>query len=267
MQEIKSGIYGIRNTINNKIYIGKSKNILKRWASHKSELKREIKKKDTNRYLWSSVKKYGLNNFEFTIIEELPIDEELFKIRELYWMDSFNSCSRDFGYNLRRDSKTKMIVHEETKALLRDSMKGSGNPNFGNTWSEDKKKYMSDLKKEGYVNGTLKINKEGAYKGIKERNRRWEENPQLKTNMRKKVSEHHNLYQYLKIDKVTKEILETFENRLELLEKYPEYKTSPLLSVCNGWKSSYKGFIWRYRDRKTDEIIEPMLKYKKQPII
>ena len=50
MQEIKSGIYGIRNTINNKIYIGKSKNILKRWASHKSELKREIKKKDTNRY-------------------------------------------------------------------------------------------------------------------------------------------------------------------------------------------------------------------------
>lgn len=150
MQEIKSGIYGIRNTINNKIYIGKSKNILKRWASHKSELKREIKKKDTNRYLWSSVKKYGLNNFEFTIIEELPIDEELFKIRELYWMDSFNSCSRDFGYNLRRDSKTKMIVHEETKALLRDSMKGSGNPNFGNTWSEDKKKYMSDLKKEGY---------------------------------------------------------------------------------------------------------------------
>ena len=182
-------------------------------------------------------------------------------------MDSFNSCNRDFGYNLRRDSKTKMIVHEETKALLRDSMKGSGNPNFGNTWSEDKKKYMSDLKKEGYVNGTLKINKEGAYKGIKERNRRWEENPQLKTNMRKKVSEHHNLYQYLKIDKVTKEILETFENRLELLEKYPEYKTSPLLSVCNGWKSSYKGFIWRYRDRKTDEIIEPVLKYKKQPII
>jgi group I intron endonuclease len=111
MQEIKSGIYGIRNTINNKIYIGKSKNILKRWASHKSELKREIKKKDTNRYLWSSVKKYGLSNFEFTIIEELLIDEELFKIRELYWMDSFNSCNRDFGYNLRRDSRKVNIKY------------------------------------------------------------------------------------------------------------------------------------------------------------
>lgn len=85
---------------------------------------------------------------------------------------------------------------------------------------------MSDLKKEGYANGTLKINKDGAYKGIEERNRRWEENPQLKVDMRKKVSEHHNLYQYLKIDKVTKEILETFENRLELLENILSIKQS-----------------------------------------
>ena len=266
MSEIKSGIYGIRNTINNKIYIGKSKNIFKRWSSHKSELKRDVKKKDTNRYLWSSVKKYGLDNFEFIIIEELIINEELFKIKELYWMDFYNSCNRDFGYNLRRDSKTNMIVHEDTKVLLRESMKGSGNPNFGNKWSDEQKKYMSDLKKEGYKDGTLKINLESTYKGIEQRNKNWEENPQLKVNMRKKVSEHHNLYQYLKVDRITGEILETFENRLELLEKNPDYVTSPLLSVCNGWKSSYKGFLWRYRIRETGEIIEPICKYCKSII-
>ena len=266
MSEIKSGIYGIRNTINNKIYIGKSKNIFKRWSSHKSELKRDVKKKDTNRYLWSSVKKYGLDNFEFIIIEELIINEELFKIKELYWMDFYNSCNRDFGYNLRRDSKTNMIVHEDTKVLLRESMKGNGNPNFGNKWSEEQKKFMSELKKEGFKNGTLKIDIANTYKGIEERNRRWEENPQLKINMRKKVSEHHNLYQYLKVDKVTGEVLETFESRLELLEKNPNYVTSPLLSVCNGWKSSYKGFLWRYRIRETGEIIEPICKYCKSII-
>lgn len=140
---------------------------------------------------------------------------------------------------------------------------GEDNPNFGNYWTDEQKKYMSDLKKEGHKNGTLTVNKEALERGRVEKARRWAENPQLKENMRKKVSENHNLYQYLKIDRDTKEILETFENRLELLEKNPDYKTSPLLSVCNGWKSSYKGFLWRYRIRETGEIIEPGCKYCK----
>ena len=261
MKEVKSGIYAIKNKVNGKVYIGKSKDIFSRWSKHKSDLKRDTKKKDTNRFLWNSVKKYGIENFEFTILEELIIDEDLFKIRELYWMDFFNSCDRSFGYNLRRDSKTNMIVHEETKKLISELVKGENNPNYGNRWTDEQKQYMSELKKEGYSNGTLEINLEGVYKGIEERNRRWRENPELKYNMRRKVSEIHNKYQYLKIDRETKEVLEVFENRLELLEKYTDYKTSPLLSVCNGWKPSYKNFLWRYRDRETGEIIEPERKW------
>ena len=34
-----SGIYQIRNIINNKIYIGSSANIKKRWSEHKRDLK------------------------------------------------------------------------------------------------------------------------------------------------------------------------------------------------------------------------------------
>ena len=36
---IKSGIYKIENIINNKIYIGSSKNIIKRFNQHKYELR------------------------------------------------------------------------------------------------------------------------------------------------------------------------------------------------------------------------------------
>lgn len=266
MNKIKSGIYGIRNILDQKIYVGKSKNITIRWAGHKSDLKRKIKSKDTNRYLWNAVQKYGIKNFEFIILEELIIDEDVFKIRELYWMDFYNSCDRDFGYNLRRDSKTNMIVHEDTKLLLSQTMRGENNPNFGNNWSNEQKQHMSDLKKEGHKNGTLTANKEALKRGRDKTAKKYEEDPQSKVNMRKKVSEHHNLYQYLKVDKVTGEILETFESRLELLEKNPNYVTSPLLSVCNGWKSSYKGFLWRYRIRETGEIIEPICKYCKSII-
>lgn len=255
------GIYKITNTINNKSYIGKSVNIESRIISHKSQLKRVFRSKDTNRYLYASVLKYGLKNFTFEIIEILDKDENLLKTRELFWMDYYGTCNRDFGYNLRRDSSTRSFVHEDTKRLLSELNKGSKNPNYGNNWTDEQKKYMSDLKKEGHRNGTLKVDKESAYKGILERNRRWEENPQLKKDMRIKVSQFHNKYEYLKIDIVTKDILEVFQNRLELLDKYPEYKTSPLLSVCNGWKKSYKGFLWRYRDRETNSIIEPEKKW------
>ena len=33
-------------------------------------------------------------------------------------MDDYKSTDRQFGYNLRRDSSTQMIVHEETKQLI-----------------------------------------------------------------------------------------------------------------------------------------------------
>ena len=39
-QEIISGIYKITNKVDGKFYIGSSKNLHKRWLSHRSELRR-----------------------------------------------------------------------------------------------------------------------------------------------------------------------------------------------------------------------------------
>lgn len=262
MSEIKSGIYGIRNKLNQKIYVGKSKNIKARWAGHKSDLKKKLKNKDTNRHLWNAVQKYGLDNFEFIILEELPIDEVIFKIRELYWMDYYDSYNRDYGYNLRRDSKTNMIVHEETRALISQAVSGENNPNFGNHWTNEQKSYMSDLKKQGHKDGTLTVDKEALKRGRKTTARKYEENPQLKVDMQKKVSENHNLYEYLKLT-LEGELLEVYQNRLEVREAYPDAGKTIILSVCNGHKRSYKGFLWRYRDRESNQIIEPVPKWNK----
>lgn len=138
---------------------------------------------------------------------------------------------------------------------------GDKNPNYGNYWSEEDKKKMSEIKKEQYASGEVEINLEGVMKGVEERNRRWKENPELKQQMINKVSKKNNKYQYLKIDRDTKEIIEVYESRLDVLDKNPDYKTSPLLSACNGHKRSYKGFFWRYRDRETKEVLE--LEYKR----
>jgi group I intron endonuclease len=58
------GIYRIQNKITRKVYIGKSFDIERRWRQHHNL--------HLNGYhLQRSIKKHGLENFEFTIILEM----------------------------------------------------------------------------------------------------------------------------------------------------------------------------------------------------
>jgi group I intron endonuclease len=79
------GIYQIINIINNKSYIGSSKNIKKRWYRHRYELKRGC---HHSVYLQRAWDKYGSCNFIFKILEETQIDN-LFD-KETYWTGIIN---------------------------------------------------------------------------------------------------------------------------------------------------------------------------------
>ena len=59
------GIYCITNKITNKIYIGSTIDINRRWKEHKKELS---KNKHHNLYLQNSFNKYGHKNFNFHIL-------------------------------------------------------------------------------------------------------------------------------------------------------------------------------------------------------
>lgn len=88
------GIYKITNLINNKIYIGQSRNIAQRWKSHRNPYRH----KEYSSYpLYRAINKYGLDNFSFEIIEEC-LDSDLNE-REKYWIQHYHSNSSDFGYN------------------------------------------------------------------------------------------------------------------------------------------------------------------------
>ena len=74
------GIYCITNIINNKIYIGSSKNIYHRLKRHYSELNRNC---HANKYLQNSYLKYGSSNFNVSILEEV-LYEDLQKTEQKY---------------------------------------------------------------------------------------------------------------------------------------------------------------------------------------
>lgn len=68
----KCGIYCITNTVNNKQYVGSSKNIYHRLKRHQSELQRGT---HANPYLLNSYLKYGKEQFVVSILEEVPEDQ------------------------------------------------------------------------------------------------------------------------------------------------------------------------------------------------
>jgi group I intron endonuclease len=118
----KSGIYMIRNTINKKVYIGKSKNIYKRINQHIYDLNKKDNRKE-NSYFINSWKKYGKDAFEYIVLEYLKLEEDILSKKELYWMKVFKSLDRNFGYNLRSDSDSIMITHKDTSKKISERLK------------------------------------------------------------------------------------------------------------------------------------------------
>lgn len=131
------GIYCIEHIESGMKYIGKSKSVETRITAHKRALNIKEYPKDTNRYLWCAAQKYGVCAFKFWVVEELPIDDKILSERELHWMDFYDTCNRDKGYNLRRDSSSGMEVHPETR--LKQSLAQKGRKH-----SEETKKKQSD---------------------------------------------------------------------------------------------------------------------------
>lgn len=251
----KSGIYCIRNIVNNKVYIGKSKNIYNRITQHIYLLRN--KSKDENRYLINAWHKYGEDKFEYFVLEYLEFDEQLLKERELFWIETYNAIDRNIGYNLRKDSSTNMICHEETRKLQSENSKGKNNPNFGNHWSKEKKEYMSKLKKQQYKKGVVKPNLEATYKGITNRNENWIKHPELKNQMIekiRKINTKYKIYQYSKDN----ELIKIWNCINDIIKENPNFKKHNIYAVCSGEKPSIYGYKWI--KILNDDIVQPNMK-------
>ena len=87
------GIYLITNQINQKKYIGQSRNIENRWKDHR----KSVNNSRMYHYpLYRAIRKYGIENFSFQVIEQCKI-EDLNK-REQYYIKKFNTIVPN-GYN------------------------------------------------------------------------------------------------------------------------------------------------------------------------
>jgi group I intron endonuclease len=85
-------IYKITNTINNKVYVGKTeRTVEERWAEHL----RNVSKYGDRLPLYKAMAKYGKENFAIETIEEC--DTSNIDDREIYWIAHYGSYGA--GYN------------------------------------------------------------------------------------------------------------------------------------------------------------------------
>lgn len=119
------GIYKIENLINGKVYIGQSRNIEKRWTAHRTRPFNQ-NSKQYDLALYRSIRKYGLENFSFVVLEETLIED--LDNREKYWIEYYDSHNKEKGYNLTDggNSATSTILTkkqvDEIKLLLETDM-------------------------------------------------------------------------------------------------------------------------------------------------
>ena len=108
----------ILNLVNNKCYVGSSKNIKSRKYQHTKELRDGV---HHNSHLQASWNRYGEDKFLFTVLEKV-IDKADLHDRELHWMQVKQSLDREFGYNLGMPKLADgMDIRPETKLKLQEA--------------------------------------------------------------------------------------------------------------------------------------------------
>ena len=100
-------IYKITNKINNKVYIGQTKDISRRFREHRQCGYNQVK----NKILYNAIRKYGVENFFFEVLEYTTNYNE----REQYWINYYNSTNSNCGYNIDNNGIPKPHKIEVTE--------------------------------------------------------------------------------------------------------------------------------------------------------
>lgn len=141
-----SGIYGIRNIVNDKIYVGRTKCMNVRCKQYIYDYEcRAIG--HLNDYLYNSISKYGLDKFEFFPLQFAPLN--MLPDLEIAWMFQLKSTHRDFGYNLRMGNIGGMITHTDTAKKISNNLKQQWRDGTRDQHSEKmKKSWLNDSKRK-----------------------------------------------------------------------------------------------------------------------
>lgn len=107
-------IYKITNLINQKVYIGQTKNPVRRWYSH-----RTVSRNKPKYVINLAMNKYGVDNFSFEVIASC-LDQEAVNESEKLIIMQYDS--RNKGYNVQSGGKVVSGWHHSEKSKQKSSL-------------------------------------------------------------------------------------------------------------------------------------------------
>lgn len=248
------GIYSVVNKLNGKIYIGQSINIERRWEQHKYG--------KGNLILRNSIKKHGIKNFEFKILEQidvlnktkLEIVEELTKL-EQKWFDDMKPFLKENGYNIQKTSKPNLTPNRdkhygEKISKIKIDNNHTGKPvcqyDFEGKLINEWKSAAEIERSLGYKAENISascLNKSNSSNGYiwKFKNYLLTQNDILNANNSLRLSK---VRQY----NLNGELLKEFKNTKETFE-ITGIKETIIRNACNGTTKTGGGYIWKFKNQ------------------
>ena len=183
-----TGIYKITNKLNGHSYIGQSIHIEHRWLEHKSKYNWE---RESKKPLYLAFQKYGLENFDFEVLEEC--ENKDLSSKEKYWIEYYNTYQNGYnqtcggednygenhpGHKLTEQDVINIRIrynnHERKKDVFLDYNNRIGETGFskiwkGETWKdilpevytdENKNFHKNNTGNTGSSNGRARLNEE-----------------------------------------------------------------------------------------------------------
>lgn len=191
------------------IYVGKTlKNVEKRWKIHQRDSQQERCK---NRPLYQAMNKYGIDNFEVSILEEIP--DTLANERERYWIELLGSFKNGYNVTLGGDGR----AYADYDLIFALWNEGKNNQEIHNI--------------TGYDKTTIKNALENQVISIEERQKR----------VRQVI-----IHSIAMLDKNTQEVIRVFASLKEAYAFLNKQHSGHIASVCNGKRKTAYGYSWKY---------------------
>lgn len=212
-------VYMIVNKIDGRFYVGQSNNVERRFKEH-------CGKRGKITPVTADIVRFGVENFEVVLLKEFDtVQRDVMIETEMNYIREFNATDPAIGYN-------KVEGH----------MVGDDNPNYGNNWDDGQKSRMSRIKIAQHVEGVY--GDEWKAKIGTKAKRFWAENPDVKSQMARKVSLSKQKFDFIQMDDDLN-VVKVWGSIEDIVEANPTWKWQNIYSVCNGYKKRIYGYKWK----------------------
>ena len=139
-------IYKWTNKINNKVYIGKTNDEIRRINEHLRDRRKECP-------FHKALDKYGVENFDYCVLIKTTSKSHkqlniFLDSMERYYIKKYHSNEKKYGYNLTKggDGTSGYKYTKEQRETASRIKKGELNPMFGKKWTENQRKLLIDCR-------------------------------------------------------------------------------------------------------------------------